>query len=154
MPTPENINFIVKKYGCDVYAFCKHRKQENIAIQAERYHHGIIDMFNKILSSMGLKLPAKLDKIILFNTMIGNEKFWEGYTKDMLFPAMELLKGMPEAYGDSNYHKLGRPMTPEKTAMFKKSFGLEYYPYHPFILERLPSIYLQYHPELNFKHIF
>ena len=149
-----NLDTIINKYDCDVYSFQKRRKQNNMATQAENYHPGITSMFDKILDSMGLKMPHRLDKIVLFNLMVGKTEFWERYYFDFLKPAMECMRNMPECYGDSNYHNLGRPMTPEKTERFMKAFGQPHYPYHPFICERLPSIYLQYHNEFSFKQIF
>jgi len=151
-----NLYKVIKQYDCDVYSFCSRRKQENIVLQAERYHPGFVDMMNKILDSVGLKLPKKLSKIVLFNNLVAKQNFWHNYTKDLLIPAMNLLSNMPEAYQDSGYSKISsvRRMTPEKTERFMAAFGKPHYPYHPFLCERLPSIYLELHPEYSFKQIF
>jgi len=153
---PENLYKVIHQHNCDAYGFCKRRKQDNLVLQAERYHPGFTDMITKILDSLGLKLPKKLSKIVLFNLLVAKDHFWEAYTKDLLIPAMEMLKEMPEAYEDSGYTRLKsvRSMTPEKTERFMKAFGKPWYPYHPFICERLPSIYLELHPEYSFKQIF
>lgn len=153
--SPDNLETIVQKYKVDCFSFQKRRRQENIVVQAEQYHHGFIDMTNKILKHCGMgELPAKLDKIVLFNLMVCNQKFWDAYYEDLLKPAMEIMKEMPELMQDSKYALIGRPMTVDKAERFKKAFGNTWYPYHPFVCERLASIYLQLHPEFSFRHIF
>jgi len=152
--TPQNLVTVVTKYGADVYAFQKRRKNANIVTQAERYHPGFVDMMTKALDFAGFKLPNRLDKIVLFNYMVCTADFWDNYVNDMLRPVMAFLNEYPPAYKDSGYALIGRPMTPEKEARFIKAFGQPHYPYHPFICERLASVYLQLNPDYSFKQIF
>ena len=153
--SPENLNTILSRWPeVEVFSFQKRRRQKNIVAQAENYHKGIVEMTQKVLDfcDMG-PLPAELPQIVLFNYLIARPRFWDKYLKELLIPAMQCLKEMPEAYQDAGYSKLTRAMTPEKAKRFKEAFGVEWYPYHPFICERLPSIFLRKH-KFNFKHIF
>jgi len=152
--SPKALEAVINKNRVDVFSFQKRRQNENISTQAGHYHPGFNDIMKKVLDYCGLELPPKLDKIILFNLMVCRGEFWEAYFKDILAPAMEILKDIPEAYEDSNYHNLIRKKEGGWADRFKKAFGKDYYPYHPFICERLASIYLQLNPQWTFKHIF
>ncbi len=155
--TPKNLQRVLNEYpDVEVFSFQKRRQQENIVKQAENYHKGILKMFEKVLDYANFgKLPELLPQIVLFNSLIANKRFWHQYLNELLIPAMECLRGMPEAYENSGYDKIGRnrQMTDEKKLRFKKAFGKEWYPYHPFICERLPSIFLKKY-KFEFKHIF
>lgn len=140
--SPKNLEIIVDRYRADVFSFQKRRKSANIIEQAEQYHPGILKMTKEALDYASYELPRRLDKIVLFNYMVCTADFWEKYTRDMLIPVMEFLKDYPEAYDDSKYELVGRPMTQEKAERFRKAFGVPHYPYHPFICERLASVYL------------
>lgn len=152
--TPINLERIISKYKVDVFSFQKRRQQENIVTQSENYHPGYLNIMNQVLDHCGYTLPHRLDKIILFNLMVCTGDFWQAYYDDMLKPAMEILKEIPEAYEDSKYHLIGKPMDPIKSRRFVKAFGKDYYPFHPFICERLASVYLQHNKQWTFKHIF
>ncbi|MDA1120868.1 MAG: hypothetical protein O2887_10340 [Bacteroidetes bacterium] len=153
--TPENLNKVIESYpDVEVFSFQKRRQQNNIVTQAERYHKGIVKMFEKVLEYCEFgALPADLPQIVLFNYLIARPRFWDRYINELLKPAMECLKEMPEAYADSGYARLTRAMSDEKKKRFKDAFDCEWYPYHPFICERLPSIFLRKH-KFNFTHIF
>lgn len=154
--SPESLERSIENYKVDVFGFCKRREATNIVLQGDRWHPKFTLIMYQVLDHCGITLPAKLDKIILFNLMVCRGHFWTAYYNDLLKPAMEILKEIPEAYEDSRYSLLGKPlaMDPVKTVRFKKAFGLEYYPYHPFICERLASIYLQLNKQFTFKQIF
>lgn len=152
--SPKNLERIIERHDIDVFSFQKRRRQENIVTQAERYHKGFLKIMHQVLEHCGFRLPNKLDKIVLFNYMVCRPDFWESYYYEMLKPAMSILKEIPEAYNDSGYALIGRPMTKEKEERFIKAFGKPHYPFHPFICERLASIYLQLNPQFTFKQIF
>lgn len=152
--SPHHLEEVIKNHPADAYGFALRRQNENISLQAERYHPGFNDIMDQVLEACGYKLPPKLDHIILFNLMVCSGEFWGDYYHKMLKPAMEALKDIPEAYNDSRYQLIGRPMTPEKEARFIKAFGKPYYPFHPFICERLASIFLQLNRQYTFLQIF
>ncbi len=152
---PSTLERSIEKYKVDVFGLCKRRENPNIVTQAERYHPGFVNMMKKVLDYCGLELPDQLKKIVLFNLMVCKAGFWTSYYNNLLKPAMEILKDMPEAYEDSRYALIGRKdLGDGRGDRFMKGFGKAYYPYHPFICERLASIYLQLHPEYSFKQIF
>ena len=152
---PKNLETIISKHKADVFSFQKRRQQTNISTQADRYHPGFNAIMKKVLDHCGLELPHKLDKIILFNLMVCKGEFWEAYFNDILRPAMEILTNTPEAYEDSKYSLIGRKdLNDGRGDRFEKGFGKRHYPYHPFICERLASIYLQLNPQWSFKQIF
>lgn len=137
----------------DVFSFFKRRKQENIIFQAGNYHPGFVEKMEFILGELDIKLPNKLDKVVLFNMMVMRPKIWAHYCRELLFPAMKIMESMPELDQDSRYHHLGKKKDYMREE-FTKAFGYSHYPFHPFICERLPSVFFQMHPEYTFKHIF
>jgi hypothetical protein len=58
--------------------------------------------------------------------------------KEMLGPTMDIMKGMPELMENSRYPKA----LPDH---LKKSFGINHYPYHPFLCERMFSYFVHLH---------
>ncbi|NRA91231.1 MAG: hypothetical protein HRU26_00860 [Psychroserpens sp.] len=144
---PVNLRDSIGYY--DVYSFQKRRRQENIVIQADNYHPGFTDITKKILSKVGYELPNKIDRIILFNHFIMKSELYERYYNEMLKPAMEVMSEMDELNKDAGYHKFKK-----NKIDFTSQLGYPHYPYHPFICERLPSIWLQHNKDLSFSHIF
>lgn len=132
--------------GTDVYSFNKRRQQSNIITQAERWHPGIVEMTKHILESIGYELPNRLDRIVLFNYWIMKTELFDQYCSEMLLPAIAVADTMPELHKDAGYKKNHKDFT--------KELGYNYYPYTPFIFERLMSVWLQYRKDLSFKHIF
>lgn len=144
---PESLRECMES-GHDVYSFQKRRQQTNIILQAERYHPGFVEYTERILHKIGYAIPQKLDKIILFNHFIMRSNLYERYVKEMLLPAMKVMATMEELDEDAGYKRKDR--RPD----FGDQLGYEHYPYHPFICERLPSVWMAYNKDLTFKHIF
>lgn len=149
---PKNLNTIIERnQNVDVFSFQKRRSQKNIITQAENYHKGFVDIVKKILFETEFlnEIPKHLDKIVLFNYWIARPEIYQRYVDELLRPAVEVLKGLNEAYYNAGYKKL----SDAEKARFLKAFGKPYYPYHPFVLERLPSLFLHKY-NYEFKHIF
>lgn len=152
MFNPANLEKVISNNQyIDVFSFNARRKQGNIIKQAENYHKGFIAIIEKILERTGFMdaIPDKLPEIVLFNLFIARSGIYEQYVKELLIPAMDILKDLPEAYKDAKYRRLD----PETKERFKKGFGLTHYPYHPFICERLFSVFMTKY-NYSFKHIF
>lgn len=132
--------------GADVYSFQKRRQQKNLLLQAENYHPHFVEYTTKILNEIGYDMPKKTSKIILFNHFIMKSELYERYYFEMLKPAMDVMSKMDELNNDAKY-KRDHPD-------FTEQLGYNHYPYHPFICERLPSVWLEYNKELIFEHIF
>lgn len=152
--SPQNLETVITNHypGIDVFSFQKRRQNPNIVFQAERYHPGFIKAMDYILKETGFidGIPNKLNHVILFNHFIARSEIYERYVKELLIPAMEVMKGMPELWNDAKYKNV---ITPEVKDRFMKSFGKPFYPLHPFICERLPSIFMEKY-KYSFRHIF
>lgn len=149
---PHNLEKVVKaNTEVDVFSFQKRRNQKNIVFQAENYHKGFLEIMKNVLSETGFlsELPRRLDKIILFNYWVARSEVYASYVEELLAPAMKVLEQIPEAYQDAKY----KTVEAETKERFRRAFGKPWYPYHPFILERLPSIFMQ-ERDYSFKHIF
>ena len=138
---PENLKAVVSKGEADFYSFQKRRSNKNIVHQAEQWHPGITNYTRMILEKIGYSLPERLDRIVLFNHFVARMEIYNRYVEEMLLPAMDIMANMPELNGNAGY----------KTDPPK---GFNHWPYHPFILERLPSVWLQFNKQVIFKHIF
>lgn len=143
---PENLRKQLN--GHDVYSFQKRRKTKNIIIQANNYHPAFSDYMQKILNNIGFEMPKKTDKIVLFNHFIAKSHVYEMYYNNMLKPAMQVMSKMKELNKNSHYSRK------QYSTEIQKQLGYRHYPYHPFICERLMSVWLTYNKDLTFKHIF
>lgn len=149
---PENLEKVVSNNtGVEVFSFQKRREQKNIVLQAENYHPGIVEMTKKVLVECEFlyDLPKRLNNIILWNYFLAKSDIYEAYVTELLLPAMQVLKNMPEAYQDAKY----KTLDDETRQRFIRAFGHPHYPYHPFLLERLPSVFMQKY-NFSFKQIF
>lgn len=151
---PQSLEFIVKSYGYDVYAFEKRRQNKNIIFQAERYHPGFIDIINEILRETKFMdgVPNELSRTTLHNHFIMRSEIYQRYVDELLRPAMKIMESIPAVWQDAKYIRKLPLSTQER---FEQAFGKRYYPYHPFVCERLPSLFLEkYKKEYSFRHIF
>jgi hypothetical protein len=151
--SPDSLRRIIEKNdNIDVFAFEKRRKNPNIIKQAEDYHPGFIKLIQSILEETKFlpDIPKKLDRVVLFNHFIARSEIYDQYVNELLLPAMRVLKEIPEAYNDAKYVKIPDQETKQR---FVKAFGKPYYPYHPFVCERLPSLFLHKY-RYSFKQIF
>lgn len=152
-PIPSNIELAVTTYKNDCYSFQKKRQNPNIVTQADGYHPGFSEYMKIILNEVGFMsdIPKTLDKIILFNYFICKSEIYEQYVNELLIPAIEVMKTMPGLYNNANYKK----NVDEKTLdRFERAYGKRYYPYHPFICERLPSLFFHKYSQYSFRQIF
>ncbi len=101
----------------------------------ELNHKGFMDLFTKICTDLGLKV-SEPKHTIYSNFFIAKKGVFIEY-QNLLRQAVELLetKYKTEAWEDSGY----KALTSER---LKQVTGLEYYPMHTFILERLLSVWI------------
>jgi hypothetical protein len=141
-----NLKLLIDRYPSDIYSFQKRRQSPNIVYQADNYHPNFSKYMVNVLDAIGWQLPKRLDFIILFNHFVAKSELYQRYVDELLKPAMEVMKTMPKLYANAGYKKL----TPVNVAT---NWG--HYPYHPFLCERLPSIFVQKHiKEIKCKHLF
>lgn len=133
--------------GSDIYSFQARRNQPNILTQAERYHPGFMGYVQEIFSAIGWEIPPKTDFIILFNHFVARSEIYERYVQELLTPAMDVMTTMPALMKNAGYKKY--------VSDEMKRAGLNHYPFHPFICERLPSVWVQkYKKDLKLEHVF
>lgn len=142
---------VLDEYNHDVYSFFRN-KQFTGTTKANTFY----DTFHPHLLEIGSEIVKKLfseniatikaDRIY-YNHWVAKKDVFEGYCKDMLLPAMELMEGELKelCWRDAKY-RAGRNISGEVMAIMSPErclevFGVPYYTHHAFVLERLPSIY-------------
>lgn len=142
----------------DVYAFSGGLKIKNVIDTAENYHPGFRDCMEMIVKAIGLDVDLKEDtRMVCYqNAFIARGHIYQDYVDTVLAPAMKVMRDKSNKplqhilWKDSNYH---RKKEPEIRARLIKYLGIDYYPYHPFICERLFSLYMQKNKHITFKHL-
>ena len=123
----------------DIYSFCSHKvnlKGKYLQF-TEKVHPGFLNLFTKLCND--LELEVKEPKYIVYsNFFVCKTEIYREYVNEIIKPAIELLetKYKQEVWQDSNYKGL------EKDKL-KQYTGLDYYPFHTFLLERLFSIWIE-----------
>lgn len=125
----------------EILSFTKNTKYHQMIAAATQSHKYFQPTFDKILKAIGKTRPHEVKNPIYQNHFIAKREIYQDYVKNWLIPAMEVMENDPEikelCYKDSNYSNLsgGSAMNLEK------QIGLSYFPMHPFLLERLFSVY-------------
>jgi len=154
--SPDSLEKTVNKYQADFFAFEKRRKNGHIIKDAERIHRGIATYTMRLLKPLGYRVPKTITNPVLLNHFVAKKEVYERYVDEMLMPVMRAMgwkekgkwdrKVFPELHQNARYKK-----TPYN---FRPYLGYNHYPYHPFILERLPSVWLEYNKDIKVKQIF
>lgn len=133
--TPEFFEELLLKHKPDVMSFQRHLPHDPISL-ADKFHPNFSGYFRKIMGEIGYDWKPQAFKDILYcNYFVAKSHWYEAYVKEMLIPAMEVMESMPELMGNSGYpHKLPEDL--------KMKFGIDHYPYHPFLCERMMSYYV------------
>jgi len=164
--TGEKLRSLMEKdeYSSDVYSFFgKESKQMMESTKMNTFFDRHHPNLNKIGQSIVSKLfKADISDIkaerIYYNHWIAKSSVWASYVEEMLIPAMLLMEHDREirdlCWEDAEYNTsplisngqtvgqvLQESFNVLSPAKCLDVFGVEYYPHHPFILERLPSIY-------------
>ena len=102
---------------------------------SETNHPGFMELFTAICGDLGLKV-SEPKHTIYSNFFIAKKEVFIAY-QNLLRQAVELLEGKykEQAWNDSGY----KALTSER---LKEVTGLDYYPMHTFILERLMSVWI------------
>lgn len=154
-------DFVLRKmeedgYNSEVYSFFDSNPKVNVVHQAETWHKGFIEIYEKIGKAMEWNIDFR-DKSILMepifsNHWIASRKVFKKYCKDYLLPVMFLVESDTElrklCFEDSNYISKSKA-SPEKCLSI---FGKPYYTFHPFIFERLFPVFC-YIEDIEVKHV-
>ncbi len=136
--TPEAFERELRRETPDAMSFVRHAPHDPVTL-ADRFHPGFSRHFQRILAMIGYQWqPAAFAHVFYFNYFVARAEVYERYVRELLAPAMDLMDRMPELMQDSRYpFPLPEPL--------RARFGIPYYPYHPFLCERLFSYFAQVH---------
>lgn len=127
---------ILDNEDSDVVIFCKQRP--DYLIWTESQHPGFINIFRKLCDKLGLDIHGE-KPTVYSNFFAAKANIYKEYVK-VLEQAIDIMETDSEirdlCWKDSGY-KTG--LNPED---LKKYTGLDYYPFHTFILERLISVWI------------
>ena len=142
--TPELFESELQKHKPDVMSFQRHIGHDTVSF-ADKFHPNFSKYFSEITQRIGYNWqPTYFKNVFYCNYFVAKSFWYEKFIDEMLVPAMNVMKNMPELHGNSGYpHKL-----PEH---LQKKFGYEHYPYHPFLCERMFSYFAHIH-NLNCLH--
>lgn len=132
--TPEQFERELFRHRPDVMSVQRHIPHDPISF-GDRFHPGLSAMFQRIMNEIGYNWsPTSFENIFYCNYFVANSDVYEDYVKAMLEPAMDVMARMPEVMNNSGYPK---PL-PDN---LRNAWGIDYYPYHTFICERMFSYY-------------
>lgn len=137
---PFSLDNTLRRENADVVSFFSGRKNTNILTQGANYHHpNYQPAVELLLNHLGLQYPRKLNFVILFNHFVMRSQVYQEYVDSTLRPAMEFMSS------DATMKKLLMVNAKYKNRVNNemKKAGLQWYPLHPFICERLPSVFIQ-----------
>jgi hypothetical protein len=132
------------KTDYDVLSFTRNTQYHQMLAAADKWHPGFRGIMKKILEAIGQKMPSEIKNAIYQNHFAARADIYKAYVNDWLVPAMNIMDKDPEisklCWQDSKYSNLAKKdaATPE---YLQEKIGVPYYPLHPFLLERLFSIF-------------
>jgi hypothetical protein len=138
----------------DVMSFTKNSPSHDMLGALEGWHEGSNAILKLIFDRLSLKMPKKVTFPIYQNHFCASIDVYQEYVVKFLIPAMYLMEFDQEirdlCYKDSGYRVtiLGQPVD---FTNIKKYLGIDYYPMHPFILERCFSLWIE---DKNLKVIY
>ena len=137
--------FIRENSGADVYFINPFVDEaafyQNLWLQGERNHPGLIELSQHIFDRVGYKIDLKslvmpFEKSLYCNYFVGNTKFWKSF--------MEFCEPI--------YDEIENNLDPEsKKFLSQRADQTIKADYRPFIFERLFSTFLCLHPEISSK---
>lgn len=140
----------------DILSFTKNTKYHVMLAAAAQSHAYFQPTFDKILSAIGKTRPHEVKNPIYQNHFCAKREIYIDYVNNWLRPAMEVMSSDKEirelCFKDSNYSALSG----ERAENLQNQLGINYFPMHPFLLERLFSVYhnvmgirVTYNDEIN-----
>ena len=144
--TPERIEkFIQEKNSPDLISFHA-GSAANLFPKANRYHSRFMQKFQTMLKiGLGVDMSPNFvpDFYFIFNSFVAKSDVYERYVTECLAPIMDAMQNDTElnrvAMEDAKYQVANIRF--QQNPKLKSDLGLNYYPYAPFLLERLPSWY-------------
>lgn len=136
--TPALFEIELLKGKPDAMSFQRHMPHDPVRV-ANGFHPNFSKYFQHIMNQIGYKWNHSLFLDVFYcNYFVAKSELYEKYVIEMLSPAIDVMQEMPELFNNSQYpHKL--------PADLKQKFGIDHYPYHPFICERMFSYFAHLH---------
>jgi hypothetical protein len=136
--TPQSFHFELNRLKPDAMSFQRHAPHDPVTF-ADQFHPNFSKYFREIMYRIGyLWTPDRIENVFYCNFFVAKSEIYERYVREMLGPAMDVMETMPELMGNSLYPNA----LPEN---LKQSFGVNHYPYHTFLCERMFSYFAHIH---------
>lgn len=151
----EMIHYLIKDETVDVISFCPQRfvgksgKAYKYLEFTQIVHPNFMQGFTHLCKHLGLEV--KEPRCVIYSGQwVAKEEIYSRYVNEVMIPAIDYMETDPKmreyAWMDSEYNKRAGLKQPQ----LKQLTGLDYYSYHTFFLERLPSIVID-NWNLSFK---
>lgn len=139
----------------DVLGLIQMSKHHSMLQSAELWHPGFRKILEILAAKIGFQVPHEVKNPIYQNHFVAKTAIYKAYIDNCLDPAMELMTTDVELIGLCNQDSQYRVTTTGSKARFdrvKELLGLDYYPLHPFVCERLFSIWIN-DKKLNIQYL-
>lgn len=134
----KKLEWIVKNNpSYEIYNLCTLKFKNKYLAFTESVHPGFMAIFKELCKD--LNLPSYEPKNIIYsNFFLAKSEIYKEFVNDIIKPAIVLLetKYKKQVWNNSNYKGLSKEQLKEFT-------GLDYYPFHTFLLERLFGQWLE-----------
>lgn len=132
----------------DVYTFVHNRFKtgKEYFDYSENFHGNLLSVLEKLCSKLNIIYTDSPQYVMYSNFYVAKYEILKDYVYNYIIPSIELLETefKEDAWRNSKYMNLSK-------ADLLKYTGLDYYPMHSFILERMFSLYLHNHQNLKVK---
>lgn len=131
----------------DCISFFSKYKSHDLLKCADNWHPGFSKLFHELCKASGLPVyNGKTWKIIIYqNAFICRSEIYKDYVDNWLSPFIEVMESdafKERLWIDSGYHRKNES---DIKATLIRDLGVDYYPLHSFVCERLPNLYFQHH---------
>lgn len=137
----------------DILVFTRNTKAHQMLDFLDAHHKGCKDLLKRICASIGVQWSKDLKYPIYQNAFCATSDVYNTYVEEALTPAMWAMETefKEECWKDSNYYRLKDPGD-VFAGRVKHFLGVDYCPLHPFLLERLFSVWIN-NQGLNVKYL-
>lgn len=122
----------------DAMSFQRHVPHDCVSV-ADGFHPGFKNFWTIILNKIGMRWePTSYENVFYCQFFVAKSELYDRYVKEMLIPAMDVMKAMPELYMNSSY-PYALP------ADLQEAWGIKHYTFHAFLCERFFTHFAHIH---------
>lgn len=142
--------FALKNNNPDVIILLGTQRNHDPVQVADRFHPKFVEITKELLRLVDFEVDLKpVPHPIYCNFFVATPEFWEQYKTELLLPVMDVIDERRDEVCDIIYSRANYGYLPKE---MQERYGLQVCPYHPFITERLPNVFLmkyadKYKPE-------